>query len=436
MKNILIISQFFSPCNSIAAIRFTKVVKYLARTGKYHFYVLTYRLNEGELIDNILLSDIKSVEQFVTVIHVNKRHSGGNGNVVFQDKKENSQQSLKKRIYNKISRSSSFPAQVMRIPFGLHDVLEEIRFAQDGYRELQKIDGIKMHAMISTYGHVGAHLLGLRYFVKNRTINWIADYRDPVKTNSMPMAMFSRKIVRKTDRYATHITGVSNDCIGSGKYPDKFCCICNSFDPEDLHFIIEKRDYGKFVIGYTGRLYAGKRDMSILFRIIAELIRDGIMEREQVSVVYAGRENALLVEQAERFGVADVVQCMGEISRGEALQLQKSADILCLLTWIEEGAKGIITGKFYEYLLMNKPIFAIVSGKMQNSKTKQMIDELQVGFCVEEAYVNENYDSAKQWIADRFLQYKKGETECLKPAQDKIDQYSSACMAKQFETLL
>ena len=70
MKNVLVISQYFAPMNIIASIRFTKMVKFLARTGEYHFWVICMGVNENDIRDNLLWRDIESVKEFVTIFPI------------------------------------------------------------------------------------------------------------------------------------------------------------------------------------------------------------------------------------------------------------------------------------------------------------------------------------------------------------------------------
>lgn len=66
MKNILIISEYFAPENIIAAIRPTKLAKYLKKTGKYHITVLT-TIKTSKTRDSILENDLQFVDDLINV---------------------------------------------------------------------------------------------------------------------------------------------------------------------------------------------------------------------------------------------------------------------------------------------------------------------------------------------------------------------------------
>ena len=70
MTNVLIISQFFAPRNVVAAIRFTKMVKYLSRTGKYRFWVICLASKDKELYDELLQRDLDDIKEYISVVSI------------------------------------------------------------------------------------------------------------------------------------------------------------------------------------------------------------------------------------------------------------------------------------------------------------------------------------------------------------------------------
>ena len=197
VKNILLISWHFAPRNTIAAIRFTKMVKYLARTGKYHFWVICSELGEGDLRDELLQRDIDEVSKYVTILPVSikkpavlekiKALAGNKG--VYKGKVNSSlsqtafytvQNELvgcqKKGIIGKIKR---FIGRMLIIINDFYIFIsEDLAFARKGIRLSQKLPMSKMDVMISTWGPTGDLLLGLKYKKMRKQIKWIIDYRD------------------------------------------------------------------------------------------------------------------------------------------------------------------------------------------------------------------------------------------------------------------
>jgi hypothetical protein len=65
---------------------------------------------------------------------------------------------------------------------------------------------------------------------------------------------------------------------------------------------------------------------------------------------------------AEKYGLREVIDFRGGVRRQEALQIQQEADILLLLESNAPEARGVLTGKVFEYLMTDKPILLIGPG--------------------------------------------------------------------------
>ena len=448
MKNILIISQFFAPKNSVAAIRFTKVVKYLARTGNYHFYIVCFDASKDRIQDEILAKDLQCVKENITLFPVamnkiKKQKLSSEKNATIERK--NDRKSLYKNIQDKLVDAKykgiygaicRWIGQIFTIPFDLHDVVFERAFARRGLEQLKAIENVPIHVMISTYGHIGAHLLGLEYMKKHPQTCWIADYRDPVQGKTWIAKRFATSYCKKVDMLAQYITGAFKECEGSGRCPEKFHVIYNSFDREDREKLGERRLNDRFTISYTGRIYHEKRDMSMLFSIIADLIRENKMDCDMVRVEYAGEAFEKIEKQAQKFGMEDLLINRGRISHKEALQLQYNSDITCILTWNNGNNDSNLPAKLYESFMMEKPVFAIVTGNQGNSNVRRIIYGTNAGCCIEEANFNEDYLMAKKWILSQYQDFlKNGSVHCELDV-NAIEQYSSNNMALKFEELI
>lgn len=92
----------------------------------------------------------------------------------------------------------------------------------------------------------------------------------------------------------------------------------------------------------------------------------------QVKVVFAGERAAWLDAMVERFGLGDVVQHSGRVSREESLALQLSCDYLLLTSSkVVGGLDYSIAGKTFEYFSMLKPIIGFVCPGAQRQLLEQ-----------------------------------------------------------------
>jgi glycosyltransferase involved in cell wall biosynthesis len=66
-----------------------------------------------------------------------------------------------------------------------------------------------------------------------------------------------------------------------------------------------------------------------------------------------------IMSEAQRYGVAHVLEMKDAVPHQEALGLQRAADVLLLLLWNDPRERGVYTGKLFEYLGARRPILGI-----------------------------------------------------------------------------
>ena len=203
-----------------------------------------------------------------------------------------------------------------------------IPFAMQGLEEIRKSTSVD--AIVTTSPPVSAHLVG-RKAKEMFGCPWIADLRDLWSQNLAQgndlFRMLERPVERRTLRDADALVSVSEPWADRLRecYPDKSVfSITNGFDADDFRPRVEPLA-SKFTITYTGRLYEGKRDPTPLFEAIQELIRDGVMDREDIRVRFYGSIEPWLPALVNTFGLEDVIEVAGTVSREEALRLQRES---------------------------------------------------------------------------------------------------------------
>lgn len=318
----------------------------------------------------------------------------------------------------------------------IYNLMFEAIFAAKGIGILKQIPVADMDIMISTYGDVGNLLLALKVKKMKKGIKWISDYRDPVLGESGIKRKYIKHIALRADKKADYITGVAKSCITAKQYLNKFEVIPNGFDRDDIKgFSIDRRSR-QLQIVYTGSLYGGRRDMSLLFKIISELESEGAVDRNYIAVLYAGSHFHVLQEQAKAYHLEDIVFNKGRISRDKALYLQFQSDILCALTWNSENEEDVITGKFIEYFMMKKNIFSIVTGNKTNSIVKRITDKGKLGHCLEVIGGNEAYREAKEWFLEKYIEFIENGHIKSHMNESIVEKFSSAKMAEKFGRII
>lgn len=211
--------------------------------------------------------------------------------------------------------------------------------------------------------HLIASLLSRRL-----AIPWLADFRDLWSQNHvLPRNALLRWIEvlveRKTLEPAAGLITVS----GPLKYQleqlhgKPAYVIPNGFDPEDFPNEPPSSDStGPLRIVYTGSVYPVHRDPRPLFAALQMMREEGKIRSEDVQIDFYGRRLDLVWSLLESYpDVRPMVRLKGEVPYEEALKAQVSADLLLLLEWTDPKAKGVYTGKVFEYLGAKRPILSV-----------------------------------------------------------------------------
>jgi glycosyltransferase involved in cell wall biosynthesis len=142
-------------------------------------------------------------------------------------------------------------------------------------------------------------------------------------------------------------------------HPDRpVTCITNGYDQEDFGDAEESRT-AAFTITHTGILYEGRRDPSLLFEAVSELLACGSMDAPSVRIRFIGEDEEWLRRLIRRHHLEGVVTVSGRVAREEALRLQRESQLLLLLRWDHAGEEGMHTAKIFEYLASRRPILAV-----------------------------------------------------------------------------
>lgn len=427
MKNVLIITQSFAPRNAVASIRFTKVAKYLAKTGEYHIHVITESAPLGEPQDDLLKNDINSIKDSVSIYTISNQRLGKKIKIT----KGTSSVGSAARFWTPGEKVSMKARIKGRYFFHYQKV-----FANKAYKIAEQlIYNNKIDAMITTYGGIGATATGLKLKKKHPELNWINDYRDPIRAKTPALVKVSYKIATKADYLCNSITGASSSYRGTNTHPEKFHVITNSCDPEDLSNVTAVAS-DKFQFCFTGTFYPGKFEADTLCQILSELISENVIDKSKLIFSVAGKSTHEISKVAENYSLSDIIDEKGFIPRSEALSLQKSSDLLCFFLWNEAESKDIIAGKIMEYTMMDKPIACFIRGEIGQSFMKTTIRNNYLGECFEEAEKNEDYNLMKQFIANLYSQ-KVTQGEIKQYNSDEIKNlFSAEYMTKKFEELI
>lgn len=243
--------------------------------------------------------------------------------------------------------------------------------------------------VFATYPPIEDLLLGVM-FSKFYKIPLVADFRDgfvyePLNKGILPTWYMRQKRIEKyIVENASYIITVTDPITNYFKqtYPEcRAITITNGYDEDDWE-TIDKIDLGnKINMVYTGRLSASESGRTIIPFLDAIKFLDG-SEKAKLAIHMVGQFTNKEEYTIFNYGYKDLFKIKGIVSRKEALSYQISADILLLFT--APGKKSVATGKLFEYLASNKPIFALTSG----TAAEEIIQATGTGICVNTNDVN------------------------------------------------
>lgn len=269
----------------------------------------------------------------------------------------------------------------------------------------------KFDAIITTGPPHSTHLIGLQ--LKNLTrVRWIADFRDPWTdiyyyrelSHSALAKWYDRKLEKKVllncDMIVTVGNVIKNLFLSKSQKlaDDKIEVITNGYDPADFKDC-DKKAADRFTITYTGTI-------SLHYRLdgfvdAMKVLPDEIKENMYIRI--AGSISQNLIDLFQRSGLSSQLDYKGYVSHQQSIAFLFESSVLLLLIPEVPENKGILTGKFFEYLAAGKPILAIGP---KEGDVADILKETGAGIMVE----YDNVSLLKEKIRGFYNEFKAGIT--------------------------
>lgn len=369
-KNILFIYYKFPPIKGIGTLRNLKFYQSFKQVARKVFVATTtnrrflprdeFRYDEKDVIE-IPTCDFRTIYHFLTgeqgSLLVNKDRSPHKW---FPRWKERFQKSIVSRYFDE---GGSY-------------------FVHQGLRRCQRIiEQEKIDVIVSSYMPFDAHRLAYRLKQIYPHTYWIADYRDFF---SDPMLRSRPGFSQRQDRHvkvlslADEVTTVS---YGLRARLNPFHANVRVVRNGILDMVVPVKSiprYKLFTICYTGSIYPGAQDADMLAAVIKELLDEGLMNRNQIQFINAGKDGLYWKRLFDGYAIGDILVNQGLVPHEESLTVQRRSHLNLLLSWATEDVSGILTGKLFEYLASGTSIVGIVKG-IFDSELHELIVERSKG---------------------------------------------------------
>jgi len=412
---ILICSKLFEPSNKIGAVRPSNFAKYLAMFGN-DVTVIT-ELN-NQISNNLSLPfKIIHVSKSINAEYINNKFKREKLIVNKGDNEQINSHSRTKGLLSKFYNSffkfyKSSRRQVFMLIF-------EFGWFLNAKRRIKKEFGRNsFDVVISSFGPISSLLLGGYARHSGIAKKWICDLRDNIRNEDFPFWLnlcycrVEKNIIKKADLITFVSNGQLQMFVNNNKPKDinssKLRVFFNGYEPDN----IQKNPVNDNIlrIVYTGQLYEGKRDLTMLFDVINILIKNELIDINLIQFHYAGGCSLDLIKQSNKFKYTDqIIVDHGLVDRSTSLEIQRQADLLVVASWNSIKEQGILTGKFFEYLNCNKPIIALISGNLHGSELKKMITDLDLGIACEYNNYDEHSLRLKNYILGIYNSFLLGQ---------------------------
>ncbi len=427
---ILFISRWFAPRDIIGAVRPTQLCKYLAQ-ARNEIICVTETNDNREYSDELLHPLVVKRVSAGRVGTYSMSHS----NRSITARKSTTPATSKNR-----NRTNLVLKHIRLLAYQIIHILDEIEWARKANRQIENdINAFKPEVIITSYGPESSVLAGLKFKKRHPEVVWVSDMRDPMTHSQQSWwrkrinSHWEKRMARRADAITTISDSLGEKYKRAYKHK-KVGVFVNGYDPEDKCIDLSKND-GVLRIGYTGALYGGRRKMEALFKAIKD-IEKSYGGHVPLEVHYAGGDVAELYQQAEPFDATDYIVDHGLLPRLDAQKLQEECDILCVLSWNTTEEKGVLTGKFPEYLRLKKTVLALVSGEIPEAELTKRINDMRCGYSYEYCSGDRGYSDFKNWLKDVVDLKASGEALASEMDISLVEQYSYDSISLNYEQFL
>ncbi len=446
MKKVLFVTSYFAPDNTIAAIRTTKLTKYMIKNGYYVDVVSVKNHNLSK--DETLLKDIDDIS-IKYADNSEAYHSISKCiNKIFGPIREKKYKDLsnRRKLNSKSGMIEFYPFETahpwIASVFYLLSILRDYDLYKGIRKEIDNLDSYDY--MITSYGDKFCYFFGKKYHKLHPETKWVFDIRDSIyryKFVPGPVGAIPRHIEKVVWKNADIITGVSEGiCMRVDNiYKSKVYLVTNGYDIGDRPSSKVETDRDKVTFTFTGSLYGGLMDLSVFFKALRELINSKLIVEDKIQIVFAGTKSAsdVFVSQAEKSNVEHLIIDHGKVDRYLSLKLQEKSDVLLCPSYdFEEGKGGVITGKIFEYMTAKRPVIAVITGSIQHSELADIVRNTNIGFAYEESHDAEDFPKLCQYILKIYQdKFSQGYLNYA-PNQDEIEKYDYRNLAKRFIAIM
>ena len=424
MKKVLIIAYYWPPAGGPGVQRWLKFAKYLPDFGiQPHVYVPENP--NYPIIVNQLVHEVPK-----TTILIKKRIFEPYGLASIFSKKNT--QKISSGIIPNQKKQSFLQRAFLWIRGNLFIPDARVFWVKPSIKFLEKyIQENQIETIITTGPPHSLHLIGFGLKAK-LNINWIADFRDPWTTIGYHNELkLTKKSAQKHKELESIVLQSADTVLVTSATTKKefevltsqpIEVITNGYDVENSGKIPLDE---KFTVAHIGS-FLSQRNPSILWSCLKEIIAENSAFKNDFQLKLVGAVSQEILDTIAEYDLDSYVNNLGYVSHQEAVNQQRSSQVLLLIEINSQRTKSIIPGKLFEYMVSKRPILALGP---QDSDFEKIIKSTNTGIF----HQYDEFDELKQTILHFYEKYK---SNTLQVNAVGLQQYSRKNLTQQLVKLI
>lgn len=288
-------------------------------------------------------------------------------------------------------------------------------------------------AIVSTGPPHSLHLIALG--VKKQTgLPWLADFRDPWTNIDFYDQLHLGKradrrhhelealVVSKADRVTVVSPTMEKEFHDDHKRD--IITLTNGFDEDDVNSgrMLPLGDRG-FGIAHIGTMNPS-RNPSGLWKALAGLTDDQANRETAIRVRLVGRIDHSVRTSINEYGLCEITDFVEYVPHDEVIAWQNGASVLLLLLNQSKNARGILPGKFFEYMASGRPILCLGPS---DSDAAAILRKTRTGVCLE----YDDVDGIRTWLKEMM-----STTDALASDSQEIARFTRRSLTGRLATIL
>lgn len=254
---------------------------------------------------------------------------------------------------------------------------------------------------------------------KKTGIKWISDFRDPwTDIDYFHQLPLTKTAIRKHHALEQDVLNNSDAVIVVGKtmrnnylaFNKNTFVLTNGYDCElpDKSIVLDE----KFSVTHIG-LMNEDRNPKKLWNALEEISKENPDFLNHLEIQLIGKVDDVVLESLSNSGLLNATKQISYVPHSEVQKYQQKSQVLLLAVNNVPSAKGIVTGKIFEYLVAKRPILAIGP---EDGDLSEILEETKAGVIAD----FDNFEKTKESILEMYEKYLKGD---LKIDSKNINQY-------------